>query len=226
MRIGRLLFAGLALAAMTSSAQAGVRLGIGIGIGIPCYPCYRPYYYGYPYPVYVAPAPVVIAAPPAVVAAPAPVVVGSASAAVPAPVPASAPAPTPVPESASASVAPPPPPEMTTASVPPLRPVARSARPSIGADLGALNDPDAKVRGNACVRLGRLKDDRAVQPLVRVLKEDSSPAVREAAARGLGLIAAPSSLSALQTAAQADDDRDVRRSASFAAEIIRANLRR
>lgn len=62
MRIGRLLFAGLALVALTSSVQAGVRLGIGIGIGIPCFPCYRPYYYGYPYPYYVAPAPVVVAA--------------------------------------------------------------------------------------------------------------------------------------------------------------------
>jgi HEAT repeat protein len=115
---------------------------------------------------------------------------------------------------------------MTTASVPPLRPVARGARPSIGADLGALNDPDPKVRAEASIRVGRLKDERAVSPLVRTLQEDTSPAVREAAARGLGLIASPSSLPALQTAAQADDDRDVRRSASFAAEIIRANLRR
>lgn len=115
---------------------------------------------------------------------------------------------------------------MTAATVPALQPIARSARPSIGSDLTSLNDPDPKIRAEASIRLGRLKDDRSVGPLVRTLKEDPSPAVREAAARGLGLIASPSSLSALQTAAQADDDRDVRRSASFAAEIIRANLRR
>jgi HEAT repeat protein len=50
--------------------------------------------------------------------------------------------------------------------------------------------------------------------------------VREAAARALGLIALPGSLEALQHAAQADEDRDVRRSAAFAADVIRANLRR
>jgi HEAT repeat protein len=50
--------------------------------------------------------------------------------------------------------------------------------------------------------------------------------VREAAARGLGLIGSSSALSALQYAAQSDDDPEVRRSASFAAEVIRGNLRR
>jgi HEAT repeat protein len=50
--------------------------------------------------------------------------------------------------------------------------------------------------------------------------------VREAAARALGLIGAPTALSALQYAAQADDDRDVRHSASFAADVIRSNLGR
>ena len=81
-------------------------------------------------------------------------------------------------------------------------------------------------RADAAIRLGRNKDAQAVPHLTQTLRSDSSPAVREAAARGLGLIGAPASLSALQNAAQADDDRDVRRSASFAAEIIRANLGR
>jgi hypothetical protein len=216
MRIERLLFAGLALAALTSSAQAGVRVGIGIGVGFPCYPCYRPYYYGYPYPVYVAPAPVVVAGAPAVVTAPAPVIVASPSDASAAPAAPAVPA------------VPAPPPEQSTSAVPPLRPVAavRGVSSSSGADLGALNDPDPKVRADAAIRLGRQRDVRAVRPLVRTLQEDTSPATREAAARALGLIASPSSLSALQTAAQADDDRDVRHSASFAAEIIRVNLRR
>jgi hypothetical protein len=40
------------------------------------------------------------------------------------------------------------------------------------------------------------------------------------------LIGSPAALPALQNAAQADSDRDVRHSASFSAEIIRANLRR
>jgi HEAT repeat protein len=59
-----------------------------------------------------------------------------------------------------------------------------------------------------------------------MLNSDTSPRARDAAARALGLIAAPQSLNALQTAAQADDDREVRQSARFAAEVIRGNLRR
>jgi hypothetical protein len=39
------------------------------------------------------------------------------------------------------------------------------------------------------------------------------------------LIGSPSALKALQNAAQGDDDRDVRHSAQFAAESIRANMR-
>ena len=65
-----------------------------------------------------------------------------------------------------------------------------------------------------------------MNPIARALREDGSPVVREAAARALGLIALPASLSALQNAAQADEDRDVRRSAAFAADVIRSNMRR
>jgi HEAT repeat protein len=76
------------------------------------------------------------------------------------------------------------------------------------------------------MQLGRLRAGRAVEALTHALEQDSSPAVREAAARALGLIAAPSSLAALQRAAGADEDRDVRHSASFAAEVIRVNMSR
>jgi HEAT repeat protein len=63
-----------------------------------------------------------------------------------------------------------------------------------------------------------------VESLTRALEQDRSATVREAAARGLGLIAAPSSLTALERAAQGDDDREVRHSAGFAAEVIRSRL--
>jgi hypothetical protein len=206
MRIGRFLLAGLLVAAAASGAQAGVRIGVGIGIG---FPCYRPYYYA-PYPYYYYPAPVVVGAPvvaaPVAVATPTAVVAGSPAPAPAAPVATPAPAPTPVVEG--------------TTTVPPLAPVSGSQ------DLNALSDPNAQVRAEACIRLGRSKDRQAVSPLVRVLRDDANPATREAAARALGLIGAPSSLAALQNAAQADDDRDVRRSASFAAEVIRSNMRR
>jgi HEAT repeat protein len=55
------------------------------------------------------------------------------------------------------------------------------------------------------------------------LQADGDPAVRESAARGLGLIADPAALTALEHAAQSDGDRDVRHSAAFAAEVIRAH---
>ena len=91
--------------------------------------------------------------------------------------------------------------------------------------LQQLNSPDERARADAAMQLGRMKSRRAVEPLTQTLGGDRSPAVREAAARGLGLIGAPAALTALQRAAQADDDRDVRHSASFAAEVIRSNLR-
>ena len=59
-----------------------------------------------------------------------------------------------------------------------------------------------------------------------MLAADRSAAVREAAARGLGLIGSSDALPALQRAAQADDNRDVRHSAQFAAEGIRSSTPR
>jgi HEAT repeat protein len=76
------------------------------------------------------------------------------------------------------------------------------------------------------VEAGRRKDRGALAALIKALREDSSPVVREAAARGLGLIGDPAGLAALQYAAGADDDREVRHSAAFAADVIRANLPR
>lgn len=204
MRRLTLLAATLTLLLTAGASQAGWSFGFHFGAPV------RPYYgYGYgPYcyrprvvvaPVYVAP-PVYVR--PAVVAVPA-YEAGYEAPAVPA-VPA----------------------------VPDASPVARpqprrQAVPvAANANLTGLNDPSAKVRAEAAIRLGRQKDTRAVQPLIKALQEDKSAEVRESAARALGLIGSSSSLSALQDAAQGDDDRDVRKSASFAAEVIRANLRR
>jgi hypothetical protein len=89
-----------------------------------------------------------------------------------------------------------------------------------------LNDPDQQTRTDAILQLGRLKSRKAIDPLTRVLSSDRSPSVREAAARSLGMIGAPGGLGALQRAASADDNQDVRQSAQFAAEVIRASLQR
>lgn len=92
--------------------------------------------------------------------------------------------------------------------------------------LQQLSSPRERDRIDAASTLGRNRVARAVGPLSKALANDASPRVREAAARALGLIGQPAALNALQNAAQADDDRDVRHSAQFAAEVIQANLGR
>jgi hypothetical protein len=158
--------------------------------------------------VYVAPPPVVVAPAPVYQVAPVVPVVQPVYSAPPPPP--AAPPPTTVAAAASE-------PELT----PPPRPAGNA-----DAHLRDLSNSDERVRAEASLQLGRMKAQQAVGPLTQLLGQDRSPAVRDAAARALGLIGAPAALSALQTAAQADDDRDVRRSASFAADVIRANLRR
>jgi hypothetical protein len=193
----------LALVAVAAS-EAHARWFVGVRIGVPIYAgpyCYG-YYRPYPYGVYVAPPPVIVAPPPVVQAVPA------------------APVPVPAYSSPAANAGPE---QLPAAPVP----IARGVPPAAGASAwDDLNSTEERARADAIIQLGRRKDRRAVGPLTRALREDRSPTVREAAARGLGLIGAPASLNALQHAAQADDDRDVRRSASFAADVIRANLGR
>jgi hypothetical protein len=209
-----------------STSQAGVYVGVGLG---PAY--YRPYrcgwgyggfYRPYGFGVVVAP-PVVVGAAPVVVQQPAvvqqPVVVQPAytpSSPLPSQAPAPLPMPTPTPATADASAAP----DVMPAAA------TRTGNADIDAALQQLRAGDEQARADAAVRLGRLRAEQAVGPIVKALNSDSSPKVREAAARGLGLIGSPSALSALQYAAQADDDREVRHSASFAAETIRGSLRR
>jgi hypothetical protein len=199
----------------SQSARAGVFVGVGgggcwhpgfrVGVGV-YFPGY--YYPGYPY--YVAPAPVIVQPAPVVVQQ-APTVVQPAYPAAPNQTPEKIPAP---------SLKP------ATSDEPPIATTVSAPGAGVNATLARLSGADARDRAEAAIELGRLKERQAIEPLSRALKGDASPAVREAAARALGLIADPASLNALQYAAQADDDRDVRHSAQFAAEIIRGNLRR
>ena len=204
--VGALLFAGI-----PGQAHAHGGVSVGIGLGFPCWGwgCggwYRPYPYYYPY----------YYAPPAVVVAPAPVV-QTVPVAVAAPAPAPAPA---APAVVSTAVAP-------AAAAAPTS-IFRAAAPVSESGtqyLQQLSNPDANIRQNAVIELGKQKVDQAVDPISATLAGDSSPQVREAAARALGLIAAPRSLPALIRAAQADNDREVRHSAQFAVEVIRSNLK-
>jgi hypothetical protein len=211
------LFLTLGLSPFAQNAQAYV--GVRIGIGLPLYVGPGPYYYGgypyyYPGPAYVVPGPVVYQTAPPVVyqTAPATVVRSAPGEAVAAP----APLPTPIANSAP--------------SVTPLPPVTNvvpvsNQTPQTNALVQQLSDANETVRRDAAIELGRQKAQGAVDALTHTLAKDASPMAREAAARGLGLIASPRSLNALIFAAQADNDREVRHSAQFAVEVIRSNLR-
>ena len=199
------------LAAFPPQAQAWVRVGINLGFPIYAGPYYGPYGYPYygPYPYYVGPQPVyVVPSSPTVVQ----------------PAPAYQPAPgyQPVP------VAQPPQTRSQSYAEPLQQPRLLDGQQAGDANryMQQLSNQEERVRSDAALELGRMKAQPAIDSLSAMLTSDPSPVVRETAARALGLIGSARGLNALQNAAQADNDRDVRRSAQFAAEVIRANLRK
>jgi hypothetical protein len=203
--IRKLILAGVVLAVMPwSVAHAGGFIGVNIGFPIGgCYhhyPYYGGYYYYRPYPaVYAVPAPIYVQPPPLVETVPVqPVYPAPATVAAPAPALAPVPATT-------------------------IRASGEGRQSDIDQCLAHLANPDEKVRADMALQLGRLHALRAVDSLNSTLAKDPSPAVRDATARALGLIGSNASLTALDRAAQEDNDRDVRRSAQYAAEVIRAN---
>lgn len=232
-----ILLAAIALMFPTQAHAWPVRIGIGIGIPIGGYwgpGYYRPYYgypyYGYPYyPGYPGPypAPVVVGAPPVVMAQPGmvagttvpttpPVIVGSPPPAQPAPYAPTYPA-NPTPNMPSS-------PGQAPISTGPV--LSTFSQGGVDTLLQRMNQSEESVRRDAIMDLGRMKADRAIDPLTNTLNTDSSPVVRDAAARSLGLIGSSRALPALIRAAQADNDRDVRHSAQFAIEIIRSQIQR
>jgi hypothetical protein len=200
-RIIWLTLAVVGIVAVENPAQAwcGPHWSIGIGIGVPVYRPYYPYYYpypyGYPYYYYPPPAPVVVQQPviQQVPVQGAPVQQQQA------------------PQQYPQQVPPPAPSQVQTRSAP----VANSEY-----YIHQLASPDEHVRAESALQLGRTKDPRAVDPLAATLSGDRSPAVRESAARALGLLGSQNALPALQHAVQTDTDHDVRRSAQFAVDVI------
>lgn len=59
---------------------------------------------------------------------------------------------------------------------------------SANALITALRDPDARVRLNAVISLGKIQSPLATEHLKSVTRNDSDPAVREEAAKVLGII--------------------------------------
>ena len=80
--------------------------------------------------------------------------------------------------------------------------------------IAALKDKDEYVRKAAAYALGKIKDPRAVEPLIAALKDHNSD-VREAAAYALGKIKDPRAVEPL-IAALKDEDSDVRKAAAEA----------
>jgi hypothetical protein len=188
----------LGLFVTNAPAQAHGRFSIGLNFGLPIFapwPAYYPYYH----PVYVAPPPVYVA--------PQPVYIQPTAVAAP-PAPACQPA-------YYNNTAPPP---LATTT-------ARAAAPDnspVEGYLQQLTTSDDRVRADVVMQLGRMRATTAVDPLAATLAGDRSPVVREAAARALALIGSPKALPALQQAALTDADRDVRRSAQFAIDVVQS----
>jgi epoxyqueuosine reductase len=88
--------------------------------------------------------------------------------------------------------------------------------------LAKLRDSSEQVRMDAVMQLGRMRADRAIDPIAATLAADPSPSVREAAARALGLIGSQKAMPALQRAAQADSSAQVRGSAQYAIDVVNA----
>lgn len=190
----------LVLGLAATAAQAGKgSWSVGIRFGVPLCgpPCgYRPCYgWGYGLRYYPRVYPVYVEPAPMLVQPP-PVIVQ------PPPVLQSAP---PLPTTAPAVA-------QTTAAQPNTAEVDRH--------LQLLANPDEQVRADSVMQLGRLRAERAVEPLTATLAGDRSPMVREAAARALGLIGSPRGLTALKRAVVADNERDVRYSCQFAIDVI------
>jgi hypothetical protein len=194
------------LGSATSPSEAGWSVGIRLGVPLyigPCYGCYRPYYYYHPYPLIVQPAPVLVQ-----------------------PVPVAQPVPAMQPTSQSATAAAP-------AEARPIAPAAVGAQPAvlnqrqldIDHNMRLLAERDDRTRADAAMHLGRLRAEGAIDPLAATLAGDPSPSVREAAARSLGLIGSSKGLPALQRAAQADADKDVRHTAQYAIDVIQVTRR-
>lgn len=200
------------LGSFGAAAQAGGKgsWSVGVSFGSPGY--YRPGYPGcghYPYPYsYYRPYPIYIAPPP-VVYAPAPIVVQQAPV-----VQQVQPVYTPPSAKPAEEQAPPPRP------LPALTPVSDTQRVDTERCLQQLASPDESVRIDSVMQLGRMKSLRAIDPLAATLSGDRSPAVREAAARALGLIGSAKAIPALQQAGQIDSDQNVRRSAQFSVDVI------
>jgi HEAT repeat protein len=76
-------------------------------------------------------------------------------------------------------------------------------RRTVGALVRVLRDGDALARSRVAEVLGRLRDERAIAPLIDTLKKDADEAVRAEAARALGALKARKAVAPLMAALEA-----------------------
>lgn len=81
--------------------------------------------------------------------------------------------------------------------------------------IKALKSENKHIRGYSVEILGRLNSKKAVKPLIKLLKEEKFPDVREAAASALGRIGGYKAMGALTDALE-DEDLQVKREAEKA----------
>jgi HEAT repeat protein len=67
--------------------------------------------------------------------------------------------------------------------------------------IAALNHPEPETRARAALILGLRKEKRAVEPLLRVVREGKDASLMEAALEALGRLGEPRCRAALETAA-------------------------
>jgi hypothetical protein len=94
-----------------------------------------------------------------------------------------------------------------------------AAPESFDAYLQALSNPDPSARQDAVDKLGRLKDSRAVNPLIKVL-EDRDEKVRAMAVRSLALIGDEKAVEPLRKFAESTSDKSLAIKARWAADRI------
>jgi HEAT repeat protein len=83
------------------------------------------------------------------------------------------------------------------------------ARRALELVLPLLADPEVTVRWYACGCLHDFGDDRAIDPLIRVLQGDPDAQVRGTAAYALGGIGSPAAIPALLAAMESDHELDL-----------------
>ncbi len=99
--------------------------------------------------------------------------------------------------------------------------LAQFGTASLPVFLELLHDPDFYTRGIAAYSLGLLGDQRAVEPLISALGDESG-AVRFHAVESLGLLGNPQAIPAL-TPLLDDTDHNIRDYVAWALNVLRAN---